>query len=80
MEDAPKHDALVACPDVLHVPRARVHRLGNVRRLLFDRHDHVHGVVVEALARIVVADLLDRVADDLEGRKGRNRRKKGVKE
>ena len=39
--------------------------LGDVLRLLIDRRDHRAGVAVEAEIAVVVADLVDRPADDL---------------
>ena len=50
-----EHHALVA-------GAAGVHALRDVRRLAVDRRDHRAGVRVEALERVVVADLLDRLA------------------
>ena len=44
---------------------ARVHAHGDVGRLLVDRRQHGAGLVVEAVLRARVADLLDRRADDL---------------
>jgi len=77
---SPKHDALVTGANVLHVPGAGVDRLGDIRGLLLDGHDDVHGVVVQALPGVVVSDLLDRVTDHLEGRAGREGGREGRRE
>ena len=42
-----------------------VDALGDVGRLLVDRHDHAARVAVEAVGLAVVADAVDRLADDL---------------
>ena len=58
-----KHDALVTSTVILE--RSVVKTLGNVGRLLLDGDEDVAGLVVEALLRRVVTNLLDRVTDDL---------------
>lgn len=58
-----EHDTLVTGSVVLE--RAMVKTLGDIGRLLLDGDEHVAGLVVETLLRRVVADLLDRVTDDL---------------
>jgi hypothetical protein len=58
-----KHDSLVS--RTVCFERAVVETLGNVGRLLLDSDEDVAGLVVEALGRVVVADVLDGVADDL---------------
>ena len=67
------HDALVTGTVVLEV--SVVESLSNVGRLLLNRDEDVAGLVVEALLTVVVANVLDRVADDLlvvERRAGRD--------
>ena len=59
-----EHDTLVTGADVLH-SLANVHTLSNVWALLLNRNDDVDGLVVQALLNVVVADVLDRVTDDL---------------
>jgi hypothetical protein len=44
--------------------RAMVETLGNVRRLLLNGDEDVAGFVVKALLRVVVANVLDGIADD----------------
>ncbi len=58
-----EHDSLVTGTVGLEV--TMVETLGNVGRLLLDGDEDVAGLVVEALFRRVVADLLDGVTDDL---------------
>ena len=58
-----KHDALITSTVVLE--RAVVEPLGDIGGLLLDRDEDVACLVVEALGRVVVADVLDGVADDL---------------
>ena len=58
-----KHDALVTSTVILE--RSVVKTLGNVGRLLLDGDEDVAGLVVKALLRGVVTNLLDRVTDDL---------------
>ena len=68
-----EHHALVARAGHAHLvvaargaPLVRlVHTLRDVGRLLVDRRDHRARLAVEAVARVVVADPLDRVAGDL---------------
>ncbi len=58
-----KHDTLITSAVVLE--RAVVEALGDIGGLLLDRNQNVARLVVEALGRVVVADVLDGVADDL---------------
>ena len=60
-----EHDALVAGADVLVDTAVAEDALGDVGALLFDGDEDRAGVVVEALGAVVVADLLDGLADDL---------------
>ena len=57
-----KHDALVTCAMILE--RAMVKALGNVGRLLFNGNEDVASLVVKALIRVVVADVLDGISDN----------------
>jgi len=50
---------LVASSDFLRF--GVVHGLRNVGRLLFNRHNHVHRLVVQSLGRVVIANLLQSV-------------------
>jgi hypothetical protein len=58
-----EHDALIARTVVLE--RAVVEPLCDIGGLLLDRDEDVARLVVEALGRVVVPDVLDRVADHL---------------
>ncbi|DAZ98358.1 TPA: hypothetical protein N0F65_000677 [Lagenidium giganteum] len=58
-----EHDALVTGADILF--SLRVNRLGDIWRLLLNGNNDVDGLVVEALGWVIVADVLDGVADDL---------------
>lgn len=58
-----EHDTLVTSTVVLEI--AVVKTLGDIGRLLLDGDEHVAGVVVKALLRGIVADVLDGVTDDL---------------
>ena len=58
-----KHDALIAGSVTLE--RAVVESLGDIGGLLFDGDEDVARLVIKALGRIVVPNVLDRVADDL---------------
>ena len=58
-----EHDTLVTCTMVLE--GALVKTLCNIRRLLLNCDEDVAGLVVEALFRVIVTDVLDGVADDL---------------
>jgi hypothetical protein len=58
-----KHDALVSRAVILE--RAMVETLGNVGRLLLNGYEDVAGFVVKALGRIVVANVLNGVADNV---------------
>eukprot|EP00754_Rhynchopus_humris_P026784 Rhum_TRINITY_DN15042_c11_g1::Rhum_TRINITY_DN15042_c11_g1_i2::g.137124::m.137124 len=55
-----EHEALVTGAQVRHVLVLRA--LRDVRRLLLDRDQHVARLVVESLLRVVVSDVLHRVA------------------
>ena len=59
-----EHQTLISGPDVV-VGLLLVHSLGDIGRLLFDGDEDVHGLVVEAFLRGIVADLFDGVTDDL---------------
>ncbi len=59
-----EHDALVTSTELLKGLLV-VQTLGNVGRLLLDGDEQVAGLVVEALGRVIVANVLDGVADDL---------------
>ena len=76
----PEHHPLVAGAQLERGRRVvadlerRVHALGDVGRLLLDRHERAAGQVVEAVVGPRVADVADRVADDrLEVDVGRGR-------
>ena len=58
-----EHDTLVTGTVALEV--TVVETLGNVGRLLLNGDEDVAGLVVEALVRVVVANVLDGVTDDL---------------
>mmetsp|Transcript_17676 Transcript_17676/g.38620 ORF Transcript_17676/g.38620 Transcript_17676/m.38620 type:complete len:388 (-) Transcript_17676:221-1384(-) len=58
-----KHDSLVSGTEVLQF--LGINGLGNIGGLLLDGHDDVAGLVVESLGRIVVANVLDGIPDDL---------------
>ena len=61
-----KHDTLVTGTVILVLLLAHaVHSLADVRGLCLDGDDDVGGLVVKALVGVVVADLLDRVTDNL---------------
>ena len=66
----PEHHPLVAGAELEGRRRVvadlerRVDALGDVRRLLLDRHERAAGLVVEAVVGAGVADVADRVADD----------------
>jgi hypothetical protein len=57
-----KHDALVTRAMILE--RAMVKALGNIGRLLLDSNEDVASLVVEALGRVVVANVLDGITDN----------------
>ena len=57
-----KHNALVSRAVVLE--RAMVETLSNVGRLLLDGDEDVAGFVVKALGRVVIADVLDGIANN----------------
>ena len=59
-----EHDTLVAGTELLK-SLVVVETLSNVRRLLLDGDEKVTGLVVEALLRVIVADVLDGITDDL---------------
>jgi len=59
-----EHDALVASAKILETV-VEVKTLGNVGRLLLNGDEEVEGLVVEALGRVIVANVLDCVADNL---------------
>ena len=69
----PEHHSLVAGAGGVELVRRltlallepRIHALGDVGRLLVDRGEDGTGLMVEAVARVVVADLADRLARDL---------------
>ena len=57
-----KHDALISRTMVLKA--SMVQSSCNVGRLLLDGNEDVAGLVIKALLRVVVTNLLDRVTDD----------------
>lgn len=60
-----EHDTLVTSTNVLNVERLLDQTLRDIGRLLLDGNKDVAGLVVEALVRVVIADLLDSITDDL---------------
>ena len=56
---------LVTSTNVLEASAGLHQSLGNVRALLLDSNKHVAGLVVKALAAIVIPNLLDLLADNL---------------
>lgn len=58
-----EHDTLVTGSVVLE--SSVVESLGDIGRLLLDGDEDVAGLVVESLLRVVVADALDGITDDL---------------
>jgi hypothetical protein len=56
---------LVTGTNVLDLERGLDKTLGDVGRLLLNGDEHVAGLVVKALLRVVVSNLLDGVTDDL---------------
>ena len=58
-----EHDSLVPGARVLDL--GGVHRLRDVRRLLLDSDDDIAGPVVEPFVDIIVANLLERITNDL---------------
>ena len=59
-----EHDALVTGAKVLEAV-VEVETLRDIRGLLLDGDEQVEGLVVEALGGVIVADVLDGLADDL---------------
>ena len=59
-----EHHALVASTLLGVEALALGHTLGDVGALLLDRDHHAAGVAIKALVRVVVADLVDHVADE----------------
>jgi len=59
-----EHESLISGSGLILVT-TNVHALGDVGGLLLEGDEDVAGLVVESLGRVVVADVLDRVADDL---------------
>ena len=57
-----KHDALVTRAMILE--RAMVKTLGDIRRLLLNGNEDVTSLVVKALGRVVVANVLDGITDN----------------
>ena len=58
-----EHDTLVTSANIFVLDS--IDGLGNIWGLLLNGNDNVASLVVEALGRIVVADVLDGVADNL---------------
>mmetsp|Transcript_16010 Transcript_16010/g.24596 ORF Transcript_16010/g.24596 Transcript_16010/m.24596 type:complete len:330 (-) Transcript_16010:417-1406(-) len=59
-----KHNALIACAQVfVRFGQMTVHRLRNVGRLLLNRDNHIASLVVNALLRGVIANILDSFAN-----------------
>ena len=59
-----EHDTLVTGAEVLEAV-VEMETLGDIGGLLLDGDEQVEGLVVEALGRVIVADVLDGLADDL---------------
>ena len=59
-----KHDTLVTGTELLE-SLLIVEALGNIGRLLLDSDKHIAGLIVEALIRVIVTDILDGVTNDL---------------
>jgi len=59
-----EHESLISGAGLILIT-TNVHALGDVGGLLLEGDEDVAGLVVESLGRVVVADVLDRVADDL---------------
>lgn len=57
-----EHDTLVTSTEVLE--RTVVQPLSNIRRLLLNGHKNVASLVVEALRRVIIANLLDGLTND----------------
>jgi len=58
-----EHDSLVSSADVLNL--LGINRLGNVGGLLLDGDNDIASLVVKSLGGIVIADVLDGIANDL---------------
>jgi hypothetical protein len=58
-----EHDTLITSTHGLEGPVLKA--LGNIGRLLLNGNKNVAGLVIKALLRVVVANFLDRLADDL---------------
>jgi hypothetical protein len=61
---SPEHDALVTSAELLN--SLSINRLCNVWALLLNSNHYIAGPVVHALCCVIVADLLEGVADDLQ--------------
>jgi len=59
-----EHQTLVTGASLILIT-THVDTLGNIGRLLLEGNEDVAGLVVESLGRVIVADVLDRVTDDL---------------
>ena len=59
----PEHDALVASSNVFDFDG--IDRLSNVRRLFLNGDNDIARLVIKAFGRVVVANVLDGIADDL---------------
>lgn len=59
-----EHDTLVSSTELIE-GLVELETLGNVGGLLLDGDEQVEGLVVETLGGVIVADVLDRVADNL---------------
>ena len=59
-----EHDTLITGTEVLEAV-VKVETLSDIGRLLLNGNEEVAGLVVEALGRVIVADVLDGVADNL---------------
>ena len=59
-----EHDTLVTSTEVLEA-LVKVETLSDIGRLLLNGNEEVAGLVVEALGGVIVADVLDGVADNL---------------
>ena len=59
-----EHDTLITGTEVLQAV-VEMEALGNIGRLLLNGDEKVEGLVIEALGGVIIADILDGVADNL---------------
>ena len=57
-----EHHALIACPLLIRIVIGRIHAHRDILRLLVDRRQNRAASSVEAILRVIVADLRDRVS------------------